>query len=89
MNLVCTERFEEQLKTILEEMIAVDINQARTFKSYLEALIINIPTKVTKYKHSIYYSDEDVKDLEYDGFTIPFLYDEESEGYLILEIIKI
>ena len=89
MNLVCTERFEEQLKDILEEMIEIDIKQARDFKSYLEALIINIPTKVKKYKTSIYYSDADVKDLQYDGYTIPFLHNEETEGYLILEIIKI
>ncbi len=88
MKILCTELFEKQFKEILQEFAKENLEETKKFKMYLETLIINIPTKAQKYKPSIYFEDEDIKDLEHQGFIVPFYIDKESDSYLILGIIK-
>ena len=88
MRIVCTQGFEHSLKAILSEIASNDISQAKKFKTYLDTIIINIPTKAKKYKQSIYSDNNAVKDVEYDDYTIMFYYDESQDTYLILEIVK-
>lgn len=81
--------FEEELQQILQNLIKTqDYTSAKRFKTYLDALIINIPTKIAKYKNSLYIDDANVKDLEYDNFSIPFYVDESTDTYLVLSIIQ-
>jgi hypothetical protein len=47
-----------------------------------------MPSKVQKYKKSIYFDDEDIKDIEHQGYTIPFVYDEINDTFLILGITE-
>lgn len=47
-----------------------------------------MPTKAKKYKQSIYFDDERLKDIEYEGYVIPFILDEENKIYTVLGIIK-
>ena len=55
---------------------------------YLDTLIINIPTKVKKYQKSIYFDDENIKDLEYENYIIPFCVENNSNSFTILGIVK-
>ena len=41
-----------------------------------------------KYKKSVYFDDEGIKDIEHQGFTIPFLYDAINNTYVVLGIIS-
>jgi len=88
MNIITSELFEEQLKNILDDLVKIDFKMTKDFKMYLDTLILNIPTKVKKYKQSIYSEEENVKDLEFQDFTIPFLVDTQNNVYTILGIIK-
>lgn len=88
MKILCTKTYEQELKDILISMAKVDLEETKKFKQYLEAIIINIPTKAAKYKKSIYFYDDNVKDIEYEGYTIIFYYDEFQNNYLILSILK-
>ncbi len=88
MTIVCAPQFETSLKEILEHLAQKDPKSAKDFKMYLDTIIINIPTKVKKYKPSIYFHDETIKDIEFEGYTIPFVYDEIQELYAILGIVK-
>lgn len=88
MQILCTELFERQLKDILQDFVKEDLSATKNFKMYLDTVIINIPTKVQKYKKSVYFDDENIKDLEHQGFIVPFLVDPTSDNYLILGIVK-
>jgi len=88
MNIIASELYEKQLKEILDEMIVVDFNSAKNFKSYLDTIIINIPTKYNKYKKSIYYDDENIRDVVHGGFVIPFYTDESNKTFVILGIVE-
>ncbi|MBU0631249.1 hypothetical protein KKA17_01255 [bacterium] len=88
MNIVNSDLYEEQLKSILSSYFGDDMKAAKDFKLYLDTIIINIPTKVKKYKQSVYFDDENIKDIENQGFTIPFLIDDINNTYVILGIIS-
>ena len=88
MKIINSKLYEEQLKTILKELFITDIKAAKSFKLYLDTIILNIPTKAKKYKKSVYFDDEGIKDIEHQGFTIPFLYDAINNTYVVLGIIS-
>ena len=88
MNIICSELYEKQLKEILEYIIEEDFKAAKSFKLYLDTLILNMPTKVKKYKPSIFFDSESIKDLECQGYTVPFLVDEKNDVFVVLGIIK-
>ena len=86
MNILTSELYEEQLKGIFELLAKDDFKMAKNFKMYLDTIIINIATKEKKYKKSIYFDDENIKDIEYQGCVIPFLVDKSNSCYIILGI---
>ena len=88
MQIICSELYEKQLKEILEPLVKEDISFTKKFKMYLDTIIINIPTKVDKYKKSIYFDDENIKDLEYEDFTVVFYVEKSNSSYIILGIVK-
>jgi len=88
VNIICSELYEKQLKEILESLVKEDFKATKSFKLYLDTLILNMPTKVKKYKTSIFFDDKNIKDLECQGYTIPFLVDEENDVFVVLGIVK-
>ena len=87
MQILCSTLYEKQLKEILEPLAREDISLAKNVKMYLDTLIINIPTKAKKYKKSIYFDDENIKDLEFENYTIIFSI-EDDDRYIVLAIVK-
>ena len=88
MNIICSELYEKQLKEILEPLAKEDFKATKSFKLYLDTLILNIPTKVKKYKKSLFFDNENIKDLECQGYTIPFMLDKENGTFVVLGIVK-
>jgi len=88
MNILCTPLYETQLKEILSHFADEDFKAAKAFKLYLDTIIINIQTKAHKYKTSIYFSDENIKDIQHEGFTIVFYEDKVNQNYLLITIIS-
>ena len=88
MKIVNSPLYTEQLKLILLNDFQGDIKAAKSFKLYLDTIILNMPTKAKKYKKSLYFNDENIKDIEHQGFTIPFYYDLINDTYVVLGIIS-
>ena len=88
MNILCTELFEQELKNILEKFAKEDFLATKKFKMYLDTILVNMPTKAKKYKKSIYFDNEDIRDIEHEEFTIVFYIDTEDNNYLILNILQ-
>ncbi len=87
MNITCTPLFTEQLKAILAPMAKANPQSAKSFKLYLDTILLNLPTKAKKYKPSIFFDDDAVRDIEHQGCTVPFYHDREKNTYIILGII--
>ena len=88
MQILCTETYQTQLRSLLEEFPNEQLDIAKNFKLYLDTVIINIPTKIQKFKKSTLFDNENIKDIEHKALRIPFYYEKESETYLILGIVK-
>ena len=88
MQIYCTQVYQTQLRSLLEEFPPEQLSAAKNFKMYLETILVNIPTKVDKYKKSTLFDYEAIKDVEHQGLRIPFYYEKESQNYLILGIVK-
>ena len=87
MKIVCSPLYEKQIKEILQNISNEDIASAKNFKLYLDTIIMNAHTKFKKYKQSIYFDHEAIKDIEYENFSVPVFYDEEADKYIILGIV--
>jgi hypothetical protein len=88
MQILCTKNFEEQYKALLEEYAQEDFKATKAYKIYLDTVLLNMPTKVQKFKKSIYFNDDNIRDIEHQGHIIPFYIDDETDTYVILGIVK-
>ena len=88
MKILTTPLYEKQLQELLTLLCAQDLQETKKFKSYLDAVIINMQTKEKKYKKSIYFDNEDIKDIEFQGCRIVFLVDKSNSSYILLGITK-
>ena len=88
MKILSTETFEFQLKDLLKEYINIDFSATKNYKLYLDTIILNMPTKFHKLQTSIYFDDENIKDIDHQGHLIPVFYDKENDTYILLGIVK-
>jgi len=88
MKILCAPTFAKQLEVLLGDYTQEDFAAIKSFKMYLDTIILNMPTKIQKFKKSIYFNDENIKDIEHQGLIIPFYIDEKTGDYLILGIVK-
>ncbi len=88
MQILSSPLYQQQLKEIFTPYLTSDLKGIKDFKLYLDTVILNAPSKVAKYKRSIYFDDDNIKDIEHQGYTIPFYVDEATDTYVILGIVE-
>ncbi len=88
MNILSSELYRKQLKEASRFVKENTEMHVRSYEIYLDTIIINMHTKAKKYKQSIYFNDENVKEIQNQGFTIPFYTDEKRGLYILLGIVK-
>ena len=88
MNILSSDLYKEQLKEVLELTKKQSEADVSGFEMYLDTIIINIHTKLKKYKKSIYFDDENIKDIQNQGYTIPFYIDEKKKVNVLLGLVK-
>jgi len=87
MKILATEKFEKELKLILSKMLEqLDCKSVKNFKLYLDTIMLNIPTKLHKYKISPFFDDEKIKEIDYNGFKIFFYEDSLRKNIILLSI---
>jgi hypothetical protein len=87
MNVFSSSLYREQLKEAIALVKKQESDDLKSFELYLDTIIVNMHTKVKKYKKSIYFDDENIKDIQNQGFAIPFYIDEEKNRYILLGIV--
>lgn len=88
MTILNSQLYAKQYKALLAAFIKEDQKAAKDFKLHLDTVIINVATKLHKYRDSIYTDISKVKEIEYRGFIIPFSYNESTQTYVMLAIFK-
>ncbi len=79
--------YKEQLKEAVELVKKQKDATLSSFEMYLDTIIVNMHTKIKKYKKSIYFDDDNIKDIQNQGFTIPFYIDKKKGLYILLGIV--
>jgi len=88
MKTLSSSLYKKQLKDALELIKKQNETSVSNFELYLDTIIINMHTKIKKYKKSIYFDDENIKDIQNQGFTIPFYIDEKKNLYILLGLVN-
>ncbi len=79
-------KFKKNLKNILIYISRDKKIAAVNFKNNLKKLIQNLKFMPYKYRKSYFYDDENIRDLIFKGYVIPYLIDKEK--IIILDIFK-
>jgi len=87
LNVLSSALYKVQLKEAIELVKKQDDAHLNNFELYLDTIIVNMHTKIRKYKKSIFFDDENIKDIQNQGFTIPFYIDNEKNQYILLGIV--
>lgn len=88
MNILSSALYKKQLIEALDLVNRQESDDLKDFELYLDTIVVNMHTKIKKYKKSIYFDDENIKDIQNQGFTIPFYVDAEKNQYILLGIVN-
>ena len=88
MKVLSSDLYKKQLKEAIAIIKKEGEVEVSSFELYLDTIIVNMHTKLKKYKKSIYFDNENIKDIQNQGFTIPFFIDEKKETCVLLGIVN-
>ncbi len=88
MNIVYTESFTERLKSQVKFISKDNITAAKKFKKNVVLKILEIPQNPFRYRKSVYFNDDLIRDLIYKGYTIVFRINKELDKIEIFGFIK-
>ena len=88
MQIVYKKEFSQSLDATLDYIAIDSLNKALNFNRQLQKVINNIPNMPYKYRKSFYYDDENIRDMVFKGYTIPYLVDEDKDLIVLLDIFK-
>jgi len=88
MEIIRSEKYKESLKAILETIAKDSVNRAIDFKVFLDEKIDDLDFMPYKFKQSIYFNREDIRDLVFKGYTIPYKIDEVKNQIVVIGINK-
>lgn len=86
MQIVKDIKFLTSLQFTLEFIARDSLNQALLFNSELNKRIDDLKFMPFKFRKSLYHIDENIRDLIYKGYCIPYLV--EDKKIVILNIFK-
>jgi len=88
MRILKSEEFLLSLQEIMEFIAEDSVAEAISFERRFEEKIDALPFSPYKYRRSIFFSDDDIRDLIFKGYVIPYLIDREHSALLILGMTK-
>jgi len=80
--------FERQLLYIIDYIAKDKVSASINFASELKELISLIPDNPLKYRKSIYFDDDNIRDMVYKGYTINYKIDFQKDQLNILRIFN-
>ena len=80
--------FKLRLSVILRFIALDSKTKAQYFKTGLRQGLDNLIYMPYKFRKSVYFNDNDIRDYIYKGYCVPYFIDEENERIVLLDIIK-
>ena len=88
MQIEFDEKFEENLKTILEYIAKDKLSASKKFKKDLFEQIKNLSNFPYKYRKSFYFDNDNIRDMIYKKYTIVYEIDLQNDSIIILNIFN-
>jgi len=88
MNIEFNSLFEETLVSIIHYIMKDSVNASIIFEEELFEHLADLTHFPYKFRESLYYEDEQIRDYIFMGYTIPYLVDEENDVIIVLDIFK-
>jgi plasmid stabilization system protein ParE len=87
-KVVASSAFRANLSKILKFIAKDSKTKATRFKNALQKELQELPYMPLKYRKSIYFENETIRDFIFKGYCIPYLIEAEHERIILLDIIK-
>jgi len=81
-------KYLQKLQNIMEFIAQDSITRALKFQFNLDDKINNLPNMPFKFRKSIYFDDENIRDLVFKGYAIPYKIDKTKDMITIIGINK-
>lgn len=88
MQIIRDISYLQKLQSIMEFIAQDSVNQAIKFQVELDEIIDDISNMPFKYRKSIYFNDNNIRDLIYKGYVIPYKIDTAKNQIIIIGINK-
>ena len=88
MQIKFDEKFEINLKIILEYIAKDKLCASKNFRKDLFEQIKNLPNFPYKYRKSFYFNDENIRDMTFKRYTIVYEIDIQNNLIIILNIFN-
>jgi len=88
VKLIKEVNFTRNLERIVLYIADDSKSRARTFSRNLQKQLNNLEYFPYKFRKSIYFENEHIRDYVFKGYTIPYLIDEENDVIVVLDIFK-
>ena len=88
MKIVYNSDFIRHLQNIWDYISDSGVSSANKFNVNLKIKIETIVNFPYKFRKSLYYQNDDIRDYIFKGYIIPYLIDAENNQIIILDIFK-
>jgi len=88
LEIIYDEKFIDTFTNIWDFIALDSENRANQFKEELKNKIEDLVYMPYKFKQSIYFNREDIRDLVFKGYTIPYKIDEVNNQIVVIGINK-
>ena len=88
MQIEFDEKFEISFRIILEYIARDKLSASNKFKENLFKQIKNLPNFPYKHRKSIYFTDENIRDMIFKGYTINYEIDLRNNRIIIFDIFN-
>ncbi|MCG3678804.1 type II toxin-antitoxin system RelE/ParE family toxin [Aliarcobacter butzleri] len=88
MQIIRDINYLQKLQSIMEFIAQDSLNQAIKFQIDLDEIIDDIQNMPFKYRKSIYFNDNNIRDLIFKGYVVPYKIDTSKNQIIIIGINK-
>ncbi|MEA2027816.1 MAG: type II toxin-antitoxin system RelE/ParE family toxin [Campylobacterota bacterium] len=88
MQIYSNSNFDQSLDEVLDYIAKDSLDQAIAFNQELQKSFEALPFMPYKFRKSIYFDNENIRDFIFKGYTIPYLIDKEENCIVLLGIVK-
>ena len=88
MTIKRTEKYKTALLTVLKYIAKDKISASKKFKQSLHKQIKNIPKFPYKHRKSIYFNNENIRDLISKGYTVNYEIDLKNDRIIVFDIFN-